>query len=112
VPNETPSEGAIHLVQLLLPLYDNAGRAFPAAHYTAIRDELTERFGGLMAYSRSPAQGLWQESDGPPRRDDIIVYEVMTDTLDREWWRDYRRALETRFAQDELVIRSQTVERL
>ena len=112
MPNETPSEGAIHLVQLLLPLYDNAGRAFPAAHYTAIRDELTERFGGLTAYSRSPAQGLWQESDGPPRRDDIIVYEVMTDTLDREWWRAYRRALEKRFAQDELVIRSQTVERL
>ena len=101
-----------HLVQLLLPLYDNAGRAFPAEHYTAIRDELTERFGGLTAYSRSPAQGLWQESDGPPRRDDIIVYEVMTDTLDREWWRAYRRALEKRFAQDELVIRSQTVERL
>jgi hypothetical protein len=112
VPNETPSEGAIHLVQLLLPLYDNAGRAFPAAHYTTIRDELTERFGGLTAYARAPAQGLWQEPEGPPKRDDIIVYEVMTDTLDREWWRDYRRKLERRFAQDELVIRSQTVERL
>jgi hypothetical protein len=97
---------------LLLPLYDNAGRAFPAAHYTAIRDELTARFGGLTAYSRSPAQGLWQESEGPPKRDDIIVYEVMTDTLDRQWWREYRRTLERRFAQDELVIRSQTVERL
>lgn len=36
----------------------------------------------------------------------------MSDTLDREWWRDYRRTLEKRFAQDELVIRSQTVERL
>lgn len=36
----------------------------------------------------------------------------MTDTLDREWWRDYRRTLEKRFVQDELVIRSQTVERL
>jgi len=101
-----------HLVQLLLPLYDNAGRAFPAEHYTAIRDELTERFGGLTAYSRSPAQGLWQEPEGPPKRDDIVVYEVMTDTLDRAWWRDYRRTLERRFAQDELVIRSQTVERL
>lgn len=104
--------GIIHLVQLLLPLYDNAGRAFPAEHYTAVRDELTERFGGLTAYTRAPAQGLWQETDGPPKRDDIVVYEVMTDTLDRAWWRGYRRTLERRFAQDELVIRSQAVERL
>ena len=36
----------------------------------------------------------------------------MTDTLDRAWWRDYRRTLERRFAQEELVIRSQAVERL
>ena len=102
----------VHLVQLLLPLDDNAGRAFPAALYTTIRHELTERFGGLTAYSRSPAQGLWQESESQPKRDDIIVYEVMTETLDREWWRAYRRTLEKRFAQDELVIRSQIVERL
>jgi hypothetical protein len=97
---------------LLLPLYDNSGRAFPAAQYTTIRDELTERFGGLTAYSRAPAQGLWNDAGGPTRRDDIVVYEVMTDTLDREWWREYRRALEQRFEQDELVIRSQSVERL
>ena len=101
-----------HLIQLLLPLYDNAGRPFPASHYAAVREALTDRFGGLTAYSRAPAQGLWQESDGPPKRDDIIVYEVMTDTLDRDWWATFRRALEKRFAQDELVIRSQRVERL
>lgn len=111
MPDEPPG-GIIHLVQLLLPLYDNAGRPFPAKRYTAIRDELTERFGGLTAYTRAPAQGLWQESDGPPKRDDIVVYEVMTDTLDRAWWRVYRRTLEQRFAQEELVIRSQAVERL
>jgi hypothetical protein len=112
VPNEPTPAGAIHLVQLLLPLFDNAGRPFPAAHYTAVRDELTERFGGLTAYTRAPAQGLWQEPEGPPKRDDIVVYEVMTDTLDRDWWREYRRTLERRFAQDELVVRIQEVERL
>jgi hypothetical protein len=76
---------AIHLVQLLLPLYDNAGRAFPASQYTVVRDELTARFGGLTAYTRAPAQGLWQNEGGAPKRDDIVVYEVMTDTLDRKW---------------------------
>jgi hypothetical protein len=36
----------------------------------------------------------------------------MTDTLDRAWWDDFRRSLERRFAQDELVIRSLVMERL
>lgn len=111
-PNDALTEAIIHLVQLLLPLYDNTGRAFPAAHFTTIRDELTEHFGGLTAYTRAPAQGLWHDASGPTRRDDIVVYEVMTDMLDRAWWRAYRQALEQRFAQDELVIRSQVVERL
>ena len=102
----------MHLVQLLLPLYDNDGRAFPSAHYASVRATLTDRFGGLTAYTRAPAQGLWSESDGPPKRDDIVVYEVMTDTLDRAWWADFRRSLERRFAQEELVIRALAVERL
>ena len=100
------------LVQLLLPLYDNHGNEFPAAHYEAVRRTVTERFGGLTAYSRAPAQGLWSDDDGPPKHDDIVVYEVMTDTLDRGWWRDFRLHLQKQFAQEELVVRSQEIERL
>jgi hypothetical protein len=112
--SETPiREGAaIHLIQMLLPLYDNDGHAFPATHFATVRQELTDRFGGLTTYSRAPAEGLWHEADGPPRRDDIVVYEVMTDTLDRAWWAAFRRTLERRFTQEELVIRGQHVERL
>jgi hypothetical protein len=107
------SEGfQIHLVQLLLPLYDNDGEALPASLYAAVRTELTERFGGLTAYTRAPAEGLWTESSGPTRRDDIVVYEVMTPTLDRAWWRGFREDLERRFRQNELVIRAQDVERI
>lgn len=101
-----------YLIQLLLPLYDNSGRQFPLAHYSAVRDELADRFGGLTAYTRAPAQGLWQEPAGAPRRDDIIVYEVMSTSLDRTWWAEYRRTLERRFEQQELVVRSQEFERL
>ena len=103
---------ASYLIQLLLPLYDNAGSAFPPSHYAAVRQELTDRFGGLTAYTRAPAQGVWQAPAGGPRRDDLIVYEVMTSTLDRGWWAEYRRTLERRFVQQELVVRSQEVERL
>ena len=101
----------MHLVQLLLPLRDNAGRAFAPDHYDAVRGELTSRFGGLTAYSRAPAEGVW-EGNGGRARDDVVVYEVMADALDRDWWRGFRAALERRFAQDEVVVRAHEVERL
>jgi hypothetical protein len=101
----------MYLVQLLLPLYDNAGRPFPAAAYTQLRSELTERFGGLTAYSRAPAEGVWDDG-GQRRRDDIVVYEVMVDAVDRAWWRSLRERRERKFAPEELVIRAQPAERL
>jgi hypothetical protein len=101
-----------HLVQLLLPLYDNAGLRFPAALYDQVLRELTDRFGGLTAYARAPAAGLWEEEPGKTRRDDIVVYEVMVEALDRAWWARYRETLERRFSQDELVVRAQAIERL
>ncbi|GAC1658193.1 MAG: hypothetical protein NVS4B3_25370 [Gemmatimonadaceae bacterium] len=100
------------MVQLLLPMYDAGGKAFPATHYAGIRAALTERFGGFTAYSRAPAVGEWSDDRGHAQRDDIIVYEVMVEKLDHEWWRRYRAALEELFAQDELVIRALRTERL
>ena len=102
----------MHLVQLLLPLYDNEGRPFPASQYAAVRAELTKTFGGLTAYTRAPAEGVWNEGGGRASRDDIIVYEVMVDTLDHAWWARLRAELERRFAQEELVARALSVERL
>jgi hypothetical protein len=101
-----------HLVQLLIPLRDNRGRPFPASHYVALREELASRFGGVTAYTRAPAEGTWETDDDSRARDDIVVYEVMVDRLDRESWAAYRRTLETRFDQDELVVRAQRIERL
>ena len=50
----------MHLVQILLPLADNQGRPLARKHFTAIQRELTKRFSGLTAYSRSPAEGHWR----------------------------------------------------
>lgn len=102
----------MHLVQLLLPLYDNDGRPFPTSQYASVRAGLTERFGGLTAYTRAPAEGVWNEGAGRAARDDIVVYEVMVDQLDRAWWGHFRADLERKFAQDELVARAVPVERL
>jgi hypothetical protein len=98
----------MQLVQILLPLYDNAGEAFDDALYGEVRRELTERFGGLTAFTRAPAEGLW-ENEGKTHQDDIVVLEVMTDELDAAWWKQYRHALEERFRQDTIVIRAQDV---
>ena len=103
----------MHLVQLLLPLFAADGRRLPAAVFGQVRQELVARFGGLTAYSRSPAQGLWEdENEGQVAHDDIVVYEVMVDTLDRPWWEGYRTDLTDRFQQKELVIRAQSMDLL
>lgn len=102
----------MNLVQLLLPLEDPEGRRFEASMYERVAHELTERFGGLTAYARAPARGLWQEDQGRTRRDDIVVYEVMVEDLDAGWWAAYRTTLEARFRQRELVVRSQEIRRL
>ena len=101
----------MHLVQLLLPLMDQDGKPFPRSQYRKIREVLTERFGGLTAYTRAPAVGLWDEGD-QVSIDDIVVYEVMVSDLDRNWWREYRAGLEEAFDQDELVVRAQEMQRL
>jgi hypothetical protein len=98
----------MHLVQILLPLYDNAGEAFGEDLYTQVRSELAERFGGLTAFTRAPAQGLWR-SEGKTTHDEIVVFEVMAPTIDKKWWGDYRNALERAFRQDTIVIRAQPV---
>ena len=95
-----------HLVQLLLPLRDNDGAAFDAGVFTRVRATLTERFGGVTAYSRAPAQGAWKEDDGAVVRDDVIVYEVVVDTLDEGWWREYGAELRRLFRQEEMMIRA------
>jgi hypothetical protein len=100
-----------HLVEILLPLSDNDGRRFDRAAFARVREELVERFGGLTAFTRSPAEGVWEEGDGRSR-DEIVIFEVMADALDRAWWCSYREGLERRFRQDAIVVRARTVERL
>ncbi|HET9578284.1 MAG TPA: hypothetical protein VFP44_10685 [Usitatibacter sp.] len=102
----------MHLVQILLPLYDARGERFAGALYARVKDELTERFGGLTAYARAPAEGLWESRPGSTQRDDIVVYEVMAEELDPAWWTQYRQELEGRFRQRELVVRAHAISRL
>lgn len=101
------TDAMTYLIQILLPLYDNDGHAFEAREYVELRGELADRFGGVTAYMRAPARGVWKDdATGETQRDDIVIFEIMTDTLDREWWAVFRKHLEDRFRQDTVIVRA------
>ncbi len=102
----------MNLVQILLPLYDNEGNRVPKEAFGVVRDDLTKTFGGVTVYSRAPAEGLWKDDGASVQHDDVILFEVMVDKLDREWWRAYRKDLESRFRQDEIAVRAQEMDLL
>ena len=99
------------LVEILLPLYDNEGRRFGAVEFDRVRDELAAHFGGVTAFRRAPAEGVWREG-GEESRDRVVIFEVMTDALERDWWREYRKELERRFRQEKIIVRSSELEEL
>ena len=93
-------------VEILLP----ADARF-AEKCRALAHELSRRFGGLTAFTRAPAKGLF-EKGGKQIEDDIVVFEIMTSDLEREWWSALRKRLEVDFQQDEIVIRATAIERI
>jgi hypothetical protein len=66
----------MYLIQPLLPLYDNDKKPFPSHDYEEIRLPLAELFGGVTAFIRSPAVGLWKEGDIEVSRDDVQPTKV------------------------------------
>ena len=102
----------MHLIELFLPLRDEDGMPFPKEMFDAVRDELAEVFGGVTAFTRTPATGLWEDDGGQVRRDEVVLFEVMAAQADHGWWRSYRGELEQRFRQDEVLVRATVVERL
>ena len=102
----------MHLIQILLPRFDNDGAPIPPPEYAKVRHELMERFGGLTAHTQAPAEGLWKDEEGQTSHDEIVIFEVMLADVDRGWWRTYRRSLERAFRQDTIIIRVQTIELL
>jgi hypothetical protein len=101
----------MHLIRLLLPLRDNNKQEFPTAYFLKVREELTNRFGGVTAFVRSPAVGLWKDVNDV-RRDDMVMFEVMSNQLDKEWWSNYRTQLQKEFRQEELLIWASDVTKL
>jgi hypothetical protein len=102
----------MHVIEIFLPLKRNDGSPQPGSLFTQVRGELVEQFGGLTAFTRAPAEGLWEKESGEVDRDSIVIFEVVAESLDRRWWQDYRHRLEQRFEQEAVLIRAQAAERL
>jgi len=93
----------MHLVQILIPLASSSDSR--QARFESVLDDLTTRFGGATAFVNSPARGLWQS--GVKREEDrIVTVEVMVEEFEADWWASYRKTLEERFDQQELVVRA------
>jgi len=100
----------MELVQIFLPLRDNQGKDFPFRKFEEIKEHLVKKFGGVTAFLNSPGEGVWRESPKNFIKDDVVTFEVMSETLDRHWWSEYKAELETGFGQEEIVIRKMQIE--
>ena len=100
----------MHLIQILLPLLPGASGSADE-RFAGLKAELTEKFGGVTVFQQSLAEGLWNDG-GKVVRDAIVVFEVMAEALDREWWARFRARLERDFQQDVVVARSYQIELL
>ncbi|HVM38271.1 MAG TPA: hypothetical protein VM265_07790 [Sphingomicrobium sp.] len=102
----------MHIVEIFLPLQRNDGSPQPRETFAALRRELVDRFGGLTAFTRAPAEGLWEDEEGQVERDRIVIFELMAERLERGWWSELRARLERELQQDEVLIRATAAERL
>ena len=107
-----PGSNETHCVELFLPLRKAGGEPIALDVYQALEDELTQRFGGVTAFSRAPARGRWTASGGRPTTDDIVIYEVMVRELDQQWWAQLRERLESELEQEEVLVRAHPIVRL
>lgn len=100
----------MYLIQLLLPASTPGGAAPSDAAVAETRRELVEAFGGVTAYARAPAQGVWTSPEGGREHDDVVMVEVVAARFDRAWWRDYAQRLAARFDQEAIHVRAVQVE--
>jgi hypothetical protein len=101
----------MHLVEIFLPLNYGSAERVPAGVFELIEQELATNFGGVTAYPRAPAHGLWQ-TQAKTTEDDLVVFEVMAGKVDKDWWIDFRKRMEALFRQREVLIRYASVKRV
>jgi hypothetical protein len=96
----------LKLFQIFLPLQDNQGKNLPKELFAKVKEKLVEKFGGMTAFTQSPATGLWESTQDSIVKDRLVIFEVMVENFEFAWWRDYKKFLEIQFKQEQIVIRT------
>jgi hypothetical protein len=94
----------MQIVEVFMPLETGSGVPVEPEIIEGIVGGLADRFGGATAFTRTPAEGLWDQGDRI-QKDRIVIIEVMVEEVNEVWWKDYRGRLEAEFEQDEVLIR-------
>jgi hypothetical protein len=95
----------MHLMQIFIPTTDREGGVFPPKVYTALKKELTDLFGGVTIYARSPVKGVWKPASDFVETDNMIIYEVLIPKADLSYWSTLKSRLEADFRQQEILMR-------
>jgi hypothetical protein len=98
-------------VEILLPKANGHGEPVRSEWFEHLTDELAQKFGGVTSFLRTPGRGLWH-SGSEIERDAIAIIEVMTDTIDGDYWGSLKGRLEEELFQREIVIRSHEISQL
>ena len=102
----------MYQIELYLPLYNNDKKAFPTSHYESVKQNLSDKFGGITMYSRTPVIGLWKESQESIVKDDLVIYEIISEKLDESFWQEYKFMLQSLFQQEAIIIKSSKIKLL
>lgn len=99
----------MYLMQIFVPYGNSADGALREEPYMNLKQELTDRFGGVTVYSRAPVKGIWKPAPGQQEADDMIIYEVLLGKPDMSYWSSLKSRLEYIFQQQEILMRYYTV---
>jgi inorganic pyrophosphatase len=93
------------LIQLFLPTIAKNGKPFPRSYYDTVREQLTDKFNGVSMYFNSKVSGVWKDEDAKLVKDELMVFEVMSDAITLDFWKSYQRSLQKQFKQESILIR-------
>jgi inorganic pyrophosphatase len=99
----------MELIQIFIPTADQEGSSFPPQHFDDLKKELTDQFGGVTIYARSPAKGIWKPDSGSEETDNMVIYEILVQEMNTTYWAELKSRLEDTFQQKEIMMRYFTV---
>lgn len=109
IENAKSNQQPIKKIEVFIPLHDQDGIPFPGYLYQHICKQIIKDFGGVTAYTRAPAIGIWEDREHQEVKDDIVIFEIMVSEIDYSYWRQFKKKLVVQFGQKELIIRQSEV---